>query len=199
MHARVTTFRGASDIETVLTFLRDHAMPQMQQQQGFRGLSAAGDRAGGVLRVLSRWDNLANLEASEEVAERLRGDAAGLVGGEIDIERYEQAVWKATAARATPGAVLHVLNITIDSNRIDGDIDFLRQTLGADIGDQPGFLSVGHLINRTTGGGAVSSVWEDQDSLAASLTQSAGRDAMARDRGIELGAPRVLEVLFFAL
>jgi hypothetical protein len=174
-------------------------MPQMQQQQGFRGLSAAGDRAAGVLRVLSRWDNLASLEASEEVANRVRDDAASLVGGEVDIECYEQAVWKARATRATPGAVLHVRNITIDSNWIDGDIDFLRQTLGEEIGERPGFLSVGHLINRTTGGGAVSSVWEDQGSLAASLTQSAERDARAHDRGIELGEARVLQVLFFAL
>jgi heme-degrading monooxygenase HmoA len=171
----------------------------MQQQQGFRGLSAAGDRAAGVLRVLSRWDNLASLEASEEVANRVRDDAASLVGGEVNVERYEQAVWKATASRPTPGAVLHVRDITIDSNRIDGDIDFLRQTLGADMGDRPGFLSVGHLINRTTGGGSVSSVWEDEDFLAAFLTQSTERDAMAHARAIELGEARVLQVLFFVL
>jgi hypothetical protein len=174
-------------------------MPQMQQQQGFRGLSAAGDRAGGVLRVLSRWDNLANLEASEDVANSLPDDAAGVVAGEVNIERFEQAVWYATNTRATPGAVLHVRNIAIDSDRIDDDIDFLRQALGEDMRGRPGFLSVGHLINRTTGAGAVSSVWEDQDSLAASLTQSRESDAVAHARGIELGEARVLQVLFFAL
>jgi hypothetical protein len=60
-------------------------------------------------------------------------------------------------------------------------------------------LSVGHLISRTTGAGAVSSVWEHQGSLAAYLTQSTQRDAIAHDRGIELGEDRVLQVLFFAL
>lgn len=93
MHVRITTITGASDIDGGLAVLRDQVVPQLQQQQGFGGLSAAGDRAGGVVTVLSLWDTQADLEASESAANKARDDVARVIGGDVSVERYEQTVW----------------------------------------------------------------------------------------------------------
>ncbi len=190
---------GASDIDGGLALLRDQIVPQMQQQRGFRGLSAAGDRAAGVVTVLSVWDSQADLQASESAADKARGDTLRLMGGEVSVERYEQTVWEVGDTRPGPGARLHIRNIRLDPNRIDDNLDFFRQTVVPDMKTRPGFLAVRHLIDRTTGEGRVGSIWADQDSLAASLTQSEQRRAAAADRGVEFGEDRALEVLFSAM
>lgn len=100
--------------------------------------------------------------------------------------------------RPGPGAKLHIRHIKIDPERIDGNLEFFRQTVVPDMKARPGFLAVRHLIDRGTGEGRVGPVWADQDSLAASLAQSEQRRAMAKDRGIEFGQDRVLEVLLNA-
>ena len=61
------------------------------------------------------------------------------------------------------------------------------------------FLAVRHLIDRNTGEGRVGSLWTDEATLAASLAQSEQRRAVAKDRGVEFGDDRVLEVLYNAM
>jgi quinol monooxygenase YgiN len=199
MYARITTATGASSIDAALTVLADQAVPQLRQQKGFGGLSAAGDRAAGIVTVLSLWESRADLDASESVAAKARDDAAALVGGEVNVERYEQTVWAPAETPPGPGAKLHIRQIKVDPKRIDDNLEFFRATVVPAMKARPGFLGLRHLIDRDTGEGRVGSVWVDQDSLAASLAQSEARRAMARDRGIEFGNDRVLEVLFAAV
>ena len=199
MHVRITTVTGASDIDGGLALLRGQVVPQMQQQRGFRGLSAAGDRAAGVVTVLSVWDSQADLQASESAADKARGDAVRLMAGEASVERYEQTVWEVGDTRPGPGAILHIRNIKLDPDRIDDILDHFQQTVAPEMKARPGCLAIRQLIDRTTGEGRVGSVWADQDSLAASLAQSEQRRAAAQDRGVEFGEDRVLEVLFSAM
>jgi heme-degrading monooxygenase HmoA len=199
MHARITTVTGATNIDSGLAVLRDRVVPQMQQQKGFRGLSAAGDRAAGVVTVLSLWDSQVDLEASESAASNARRDAVRLMGGQVSVERYEQNVWDVGDTRPETGAKLHIRNIKVDPNRIDDNLDFFRQTVVPDMKTRPGFLAVRHLIDRNTGEGRVGSLWIDEASLAASLAQSEHRRAAAKDRGVEFGEDQVLELLYSTL
>jgi heme-degrading monooxygenase HmoA len=196
MHARITTVAGASDIDRSLALLRDQVVPHLQQQKGFRGLSAAGDRADQVVTMLSLWDSQADLEASESAGSNARDDAVNLMGALVSVEHYEQSVWEVGDTRPGPGAKLHVRNVKVDPNRIDENLDFFRQTVVPEMKARPGFLAVRHLINRDTGEGRVGSVWTDEASIAASLTQSEPRRAAAKDRGVEFGEDQVLEVLY---
>jgi len=199
MHVRITTVTGASNIDGGLAVLRDQALPQMQQQTGFRGLSASGDRAAGVVTVLSVWHSEADLEASESAADKARGDAVRIMGGEVSVERYEQTVWTVGDTRPGPGAKLHIRHVKIDPARIEENLEFFRRTVVPEMKARPGFLAVRQLIDRSTGEARVGSVWADEDSLSASLAQSEQRRALAKDRGVEFGEDRVLEVLFTAM
>jgi heme-degrading monooxygenase HmoA len=199
MHVRITTVTGASNIDGGLAVLRDQALPQMQQQTGFRGLSASGDRAARVVTVLSVWDSEADLEASESAADKARGDAVRIMGGEVSVERYEQTVWTVGDTRPGPGAKLHIRHVKIDPARIEENLEFFRRTVVPEMKARPGFLAVRQLIDRSTGEARVGSVWADEDSLSASLAQFEQRRALAKDRGVEFGEDRVLEVLFTAM
>lgn len=75
----------------------------------------------------------------------------------------------------------------------------MARTVVPEMKARPGFLAVRQLIDRSTGEGRAGSVWADEDSLSASLAQSEQRRALAKDRGVEFGEDRVLEVLFTAM
>jgi heme-degrading monooxygenase HmoA len=192
MHARVTTVTEAADIDAGLALLRGQVVPQMQQQKGFRGLNAAGDRATGVLTVLSLWDSRADLEASESAADRARASVVPLMGGHVSVESYEETVCEASDEMRLPGAKLHIRRFKIHPNRIDDNLDFFRQKVLPDMKTRPGFLGVRQLIDRHTGEGLVGSLWIDEASLQASLAQSEQSRTNAMDRGIEFGEGQVL-------
>lgn len=199
MYARISTITGATDIDGGIAFLRDQAVPQLQQQKGFRGLNASGDRKAGVVTVLSLWETEADLDASESAADKTRGDAVRVIGGDVSVERFEQTVWERSETAPEPGARLHIRHISMDPSRVDENLEFFRQTVAPQIKANPGFRGLRQLINRSTGDGRVGTVWEDQESLEAALAQSAERRAAAADRGVQFGDDQVLEVLFAAM
>ena len=198
MYARLSTITGASDIDGGIAFLRDQAVPQLQQQKGFRGLSASGDRKAGVVTVLSVWETEADLDASESAADKTRGDALRVIGGEVSVERFEQTVWERSETAPEPGAKLHIRHISMDPSRVDENLEFFRQTVVPEMKATPGFRGVRQLINRSTGEGRVGSVWADEEALSAALANAEQRRARASDRGVRFGEDQVLEVLFAA-
>lgn len=62
----------------------------------------------------------------------------------------------------------------------------------------PGFQSLRHLINRSSGEGAVGTVWADDESLQAATAKADQRRAMVESRGVEFGDVSTPEVLFAA-
>lgn len=199
MHVRINTVTGASRIDEGVQFLRDEVVPQLQQQKGFRGLSASGDRTAGVVIVLSVWDTEEDLEASESAAEKARGSAVNVMGGKVSVERYEQTVWEIGDTRPGPGTRLHIRHTKLDPARIDANLAFFRETVVPDMKATPGFLGVRQLINRETGEGRVGTLWADDTSLDASLARGEERRAMAAERGVQFGEEHRFEVLFAAM
>jgi heme-degrading monooxygenase HmoA len=196
MYVRISTVTGASDIDGGLALLQGDALRQMEQQKGFAGLSASGDREAGVVSVLSMWETEADLEASESAANKARADMTDVMGGEVSVERYEQAVFETGGARPGPGAKLHIRNLKVDPARLEENLEFFKETLVPELKARPGFLAVRQLVDRSTGEVRAGTVWADDESLAASLQQSEQQRSQAQDRGIEFGEGRVLEVLF---
>ena len=199
MHARISIVTDATDMERGLGFIRDEALPQLQQQRGFRGLSASGDRSSGVVNVLSMWDSEADLAASESTADKARNDAVRLMGGQVSVERYEQILSEVGESPPRPGAKLHIRHIRMDPAKIDENLEFFRQNVLPEIKSTPGFLGVRLLTNRSTGDGRVGTIWSDDQSLKGALERSEQRRAAASDRGVEFGKEQSFEVLFSSM
>jgi len=196
MHVRISLLTGATGIEEGIDFLRDQVVPQLQQQNGFRGLSASGDRASGRVNVLTMWDTEADLDASESMAEKARADATKVIGGQASVERYEQLLWEMGSVVPGPGARLHIRRVSMDPSRVDDNLDYFRREVLPQMRATPGFLSARMLMDRRTGRGSVGTLWADDESLRVSLMRANERRAEAERRGVEFGEDQTAELLY---
>jgi heme-degrading monooxygenase HmoA len=96
MHARVTTLEGPPDrLDEGTRHVQEQILPQLRQQDGFKGFIALGDRQNGKILGVVLWEDEEALRASEEAASRLRGGAAEATGAEVaGVEQYEVTVFE---------------------------------------------------------------------------------------------------------
>ena len=96
MFARMSTLEGPPDqMEEGLRYVREQLLPLMQQQDGFKGFIALGDRQSGKLIGVSLWESEQAMHASEEAGDRTRSDSAQAVSGTVaGVERYEVGLFE---------------------------------------------------------------------------------------------------------
>jgi heme-degrading monooxygenase HmoA len=96
MHARMSTLEGSPDeMDEVLREVREHVLPKLQQQAGFKGFIALGNRHSGELIGITFWDSEQAMQASEEVGARTRSETAEATHDAIeDVERYEVGLFE---------------------------------------------------------------------------------------------------------
>jgi heme-degrading monooxygenase HmoA len=96
MHARVTTLEGSTDrMDEGVRVIRVHALPQLHQQDGFKGYLALGDRHSGKLLGISFWESEEAMRAAEGLGDRTRSETAGAISDTIaGVERYEVGLFE---------------------------------------------------------------------------------------------------------
>ena len=96
MHARMSTLEGSTEeMDEALRDVREHVMPQLKQQEGFKGFIALGNHQSGELIGITFWESEQAMQASEEVGDRTRSDTAEATGDAIeDVERYEVGLFE---------------------------------------------------------------------------------------------------------
>ncbi len=96
MFARMSTLEGPPDqMDEGLRYVREQVLPLMQQQDGFKGFIALGDRQSGKLIGVSLWESEQAMHASEEAGDRTRSDSAQAVSATVaGVERYEVGLFE---------------------------------------------------------------------------------------------------------
>jgi heme-degrading monooxygenase HmoA len=96
MHARMSTLEGLPDeMDEGLHDVKEHVLPLLRQQDGFKGFIALGNRQSGELIGITFWESEQAMQASEEVGDRTRRDTAEDTGDTIeDVERYEVGLFE---------------------------------------------------------------------------------------------------------
>jgi heme-degrading monooxygenase HmoA len=96
MHARMSTLEGPSDeMDEGLRDVKEHVLPLLRQQDGFKGFIALGNRQSGKLIGITFWESEQAMQSSEEVGDRMRSDTAEDTGDTIeDVERYEVGLFQ---------------------------------------------------------------------------------------------------------
>jgi heme-degrading monooxygenase HmoA len=97
VHARASTFEGPPDrIDDGLRYMREEILPTaFQEDEGFKGALALTDRQSGKMLTITFWESEEAMRASEEEANRLRGDIAQAGGETIAaVERYEVGLFE---------------------------------------------------------------------------------------------------------
>jgi heme-degrading monooxygenase HmoA len=195
MHTRVLTFTGAKNIDDGVAFVRDTAVPILQEQKGYRGITASADRDGGVLGVLSMWQTEADCDASFGPLAELRQQGLDLVGGELTVDTFEQLV-EEMASPPTVGSALMVTRISMDPSKVDENLVFFESEIVPRISAAPGFLALRNMIDRKTGRGIVGSAWADQDAMKNAAAQAQARRDEGRARGVSFDDDSYREIVF---
>jgi heme-degrading monooxygenase HmoA len=196
MFARNIVYTG-TDVDRAVEFLDKEAAPVVSQQKGFAQLAAAGDRAAGVVSILSVWETLEDLQASESAMAKVRQEGVGRFGGELaSVDVFEQVVMEVGKTPPQPGCVIRIQSTRLDVGAIDEIIGFFRTEILPGILGTPGLRAVRNLINRQTGEGRISVVFSDQAALEAGDSARQARMAKAGERGVQFGEARILEVLY---
>ncbi len=96
MYARMSTLEGPADrMDEGLRQVREHALPQLQQQDGFKGFVALGDRHSGKLIGISFWESEEAMRAAEEVGDRTRSQTADAISDTVaGVERFEVGLFE---------------------------------------------------------------------------------------------------------
>ena len=118
MYARISTLEGSPEhIDEGLRQVRENVLPQIQQQEGFKGMVALADRQTGKTLGITFWESEEALKASEEAADRLREDSAEAMSDTIaGVERYEVGLFEVASGGPVSG-VTDTVGGTTDSVR----------------------------------------------------------------------------------
>jgi heme-degrading monooxygenase HmoA len=195
MFVRVNTVTAAEDIDAGVAHLRDKVIPELEGQKGFRGLTASGNRSTADFAILGLWDTLEDLEASDSVVSKLRQEAMKALGGQISVEIMEQVVVEIVAPEDLVGRPLRVVRVKMDPARVDEHVAFFRSDVLPDLKATSGFLAVRNMIDRSTGAGAVGTIWADEQSMQAGEATAEERRQRALARGVQVSDPSYRTVL----
>ncbi len=92
MFARATTIQGPTEqMEAGLSGIREQIIPSLRELSGFQGVITLADRTSGKGITITLWDTEEDLRTSEQQADQLRTQAAGLIGATQapQVDRYE--------------------------------------------------------------------------------------------------------------
>ena len=198
MFTRAVTFTGATDIDAGVRYLRDTVAPLLREQKGFRGAIGSADRAAGVLGVLTLWETEAERDASESGLMRTREEGLRIIGGEMNVENYEELRAEPAESPAV-GSVLLLRRIRVDPAKIEETMDFFAREVMPRMKAAPGFRAVRNMVNRQTGEGRVGSVWADKASMEAWEKAAGALRQQSGQRGVTFAERSEREIVFAEL
>ena len=196
MHARLNTLSNVTDVDAGVAVL-SKATGDLSQMHGYQGLVVSGSREKGRVTVVSLWENLEDLQASDTAIAMTRQEAAEAFGGAVTVEVFE--VIAAERGATTPAIGCPVLSrrARTDAEHLEAALAYNRDVTVPAVKAQPGFRSMLILLDRERGEAIVGVVFDDMGALAGTRQAvEPSADAGARSVGVEVDDPEVRELLF---
>ncbi|MGY1636622.1 putative quinol monooxygenase [Geodermatophilus sp. SYSU D00742] len=195
MYARTTTVRGnPGAIDEATAYMRDQAMPKVQQMEGCVGLSMLADRDTGRCIVTSAWETEEAMRATMDRVGPMRDETSRILGGRPEVQTWEIAVLH-RAHQAPEGACTRVTWSRTDPSNVDRIVDAYKMSLLPRLEEMDGFCSASLMTDRREGRGAGAVTYADRAALERSRTNA---DAVREEFAAAMGA-QILEVAEFEL
>ena len=198
MHARSTTFRGEPGaVDTGIAHVRDDVLPAVQRLEGCVGLSMLVDRATGRCIVTTSWDDAGAMQRSAEAIGGIRDTLSRTLEGAVD--EAEVAEWEVGVLHRSLGTPQHAAARVIYTKgplgAADRIIDGFRTNIVPRIDDLAGFCSVSLFVNRENGRCAITSVYEDRQTMNRAKGQAqAMREEFTQHMGMHITEVAEFEV-----
>ncbi|MGK5112010.1 MULTISPECIES: antibiotic biosynthesis monooxygenase [unclassified Geodermatophilus] len=192
MYARSTTIRGnPGSLDDAIAYMRDEVWPAMRDMDGCVGLSMMCNRESGQCIATSAWDDRQAMEASAERVHPMRRqlmDRFG-AGDELEVQEWEIAVLHREHP-AGGGACARVTWVRADPGKVDQMLDTYRTRLMPRIQDMDGFCSLSMLVDRDSGRGVGTAVFESR----AAVEQSREHARSVREEAVNVAGVDILDV-----
>jgi heme-degrading monooxygenase HmoA len=190
MFLRATTVDVAPEkVEDAIRYAEEEVLPAVRDRAGNRGLAVAADRDQGQCSVVSFWDDLATLQASDERATWLRGDVTRQLRAALTA-LVAEVVELRIRTQPQPGCWNRITILDVAPAQIDAVVESFRTSALPAIEAIDGFCAALLCINRD--GGEVVSVttWRDQNALR----DSADRADTLRQEASDKTSAKIAEV-----
>ena len=149
--------------------------------------------------MLTVWETAADRDASDGVLAQTREEGRAVVGGELSVETFEQAVMDIAEPPAI-GSGLYIRWSRIELAKIDDNLDSFKRDILPLLKQQPGYRAMRQLINRQTGDSINGTVWADEAATRAFAAAAAAVEtADFSDQGVTIGEQSLREVVFIDL
>ena len=193
MYVRVTRVQSPPDaIEKGIAYFTQNVVPAAKAAKGIAGQVLLVDRKTGAAVGITLWETAQALSASEQMGMTSRTQSAAAMGGSIvNVERFEQVIQD----RAQPpkaGTFVRLNAVAGDPEKIDGAIKFIEKSLPT-LKAQKGYRGLIMNVDRMTGRGTVSSMWDSLADLEGSESKVSG---LRRDAAEAAGAADVKVEIF---
>jgi hypothetical protein len=179
-------------VDKGIAFFKENVAPKSRTTPGNGGVILLVDRKTGTAVGITLWESTQALNASEQLGVTSRTQSIAALGGSIvDVDRYEQVI----ADRPQPpkeGAFVRLNTLAGAPEKIDNVINYMKQQVLPVLQAQKGYRATIMNVNRVTGRGSVSTVWETMADLEASeskvsnLRRGAADAAGASDVKVEI-------------
>lgn len=187
MFARSTIIQAQTpSMDAGIAHLRDVVMPELQQVDGYVGLSLLVDRQSGRCIATSSWQTEEAMQASESRVRDVRKQATLMFGSsDAKVERWEIAVMH-RAHRSQDGACVRSAWLKVDQSGMDRAVNAYRGLLSR-LETMAGFCSASLLIDRTSGRCVSTVTFDSQDRMGETRDQGTQmRNEVLRDAQGEL-------------
>jgi len=188
MNARTTTLiADPARMDAGIADVRDNVMPAVTGMDGCIGLSMLCDRDSGRCIVTTAWESEEAMAATRDRVMQMRARAVEQFGGgEPEVQEWEIAVMHRLHG-AGDDSCARVTWSRIDPTQVDRMIDTFRTGYLPRLDEVPGFCSLSMLVDRQTGMGSVTAVYDDRAAMEASRQQISGmRDELRRQMDMEI-------------
>jgi hypothetical protein len=188
MHARSTTFRAdPGAIDDGITYVSDAVLPAVMQIEGCVGLSMLVDRHSGRCVVTTSWTDADTMHGSTEAVREIGETLIGtLRGTHEEVDEWEVGVLHRVLG--TPrDAAARVIYTKGPLGAADRIIDGFRTNIVPRIHLLAGFCSVSLFVNRENGRCAITSVYEDRQTMNRAKGQAqAMREEFTTHLGMQI-------------
>lgn len=182
MHLRINdVIVPKSQVDELGEVLSNKALPVVAAEDGYVGLLYTADRMTGSCAIVSMWETLDALEASERAVASIRSAVLEAVTGTLNSLTIADVVREVRATDSRVGNRTRAVRLTTRHGNDDALIAFYEAEAVPRLQSQPGFLNA-RLVRDLDHEGKFIAVshWQDADALEDSDATSAGlREAVA--------------------
>jgi quinol monooxygenase YgiN len=197
MYARSSTIQAQpAALDAGIAHVRDAVMPALGGIEGFTGLSLMVDRSSGHCIATTAWQSEEALRASEQSVRPVRDRVAEILGGTAQVEEWEIAGLHRDH-RSGEGSCVRATWVKVAPDQLDRGIDLFKLTVLPALAELEGFCSASLMVDRASGRGVSSVVYDSIDALERNRDQlDRVRDGATQEAGAEVLDERDFELAF---